>query len=160
MAHIGRAYRVAFRRDMSLNSFTPSTHWPEYFDYKFVLTPPGFIMLLQGHTFRCGPANYTSINTIQWDSQPILHGAFFWIVSLFLTIPPTPPQQFNFNMELTTLDPFFVYSEHWQTAEGENPLASLSHGAVATFFNPAFFQTQQQPFVNLGPTRWDSPAPH
>jgi hypothetical protein len=124
MAHKGRHYPVAFRRDFNYRSDVSSTtafprHWTVVLHSGAVPVYP-----IDGATFVCGGDMFVAPDELRWES-PVQHVA-------------------GFNWQLTALLQFFqlpdsILTAHWQLQRLDKGLVSSWVTSPPDYFNPFGF---------------------
>ena len=104
MAHRGRRYPVAFRRDWNQksdisNPAAHALHWRV--TVRSGVSPPYGV---DGSVFVCGPDVYVSPNELRWQS-PVQHvSGFDWRLTVFATYPFIPDTKLTGQWQLERMD--------------------------------------------------------
>lgn len=161
MAHVGRFYPVAFRRDFNLNTRTNNLGWARRY-VGYITLPPfvGVGGIVSGVDFDCGPDDATDPLQIDWLSAYKQLGVAKYRMELLVQI--INAGQFLRQTAIEVLNEGIILVLTWadqrpglQPGFGYDPLPEITYWSADWFDREPTTST-----VTIAPKVWASPAPH
>lgn len=160
MAHVGKRYKVAFRRDFNLNVQTNRFGWANRYLVKLTVASNGPGLVLDESTWDAGPPILTAPNALVWKTpvQEFGFGLRYWIEVKTEIQGGTSFWKQGFVYS----DNFNILVAHWQW----EPRGGKQTGFLTTFGGSMLFWDDQHFFTNpfldtsaIDEKQWSDGAP-
>jgi hypothetical protein len=161
MAHKGRLWRLAFRRDWNLNLPTNTLGWADrYLAHCTSVHFSGTGGVINGFQFECGPMEEFDDHTLRWQSKPILIGLN--VIRLTLKVQINDTKRYVKTMQYDRAGTGIMLALSSPVIDPVEPAGFYSQPIVMVdFWDPGSFDFDPSPVAWTGrPKDWLDPPPH
>lgn len=154
MAHIGRVWKLAKRRDFNLNVQTNNDGWADRYVGHIRFFAFGIGAVLNQVDFTCGPSFNSQVDELDWQSEFKRLALFFYKMELLVQIPNGKSflRQISFNISGHGT----ILVAEWPTIYPRDfPGFPIGRELTIKFWSEDWFDAEPKSMIaNLAPVTW------